>query len=72
MSFLKKEGKRVFVPAVVSKIWVPGRWEEKKIKESVYVPGGSASGSKVEDRGVINVTGFGRLSDDSSGLIVDY
>lgn len=70
MSFLKKEGKRVFVPAVVSKIWVPGRWEEKKIKESVYVPGASGSGSS-GDRYVKGDFGLGG-DGDSSKLIVDY
>lgn len=70
MSFLKKEGKRVWVPAVMSKIWVPGRWEEKKVTENVYVPEGN--GGAGGDRYVNLEGGFGFGSDDSSGLIVDY
>lgn len=69
MSFLKKEGKRVWVPAVMSKIWVPGRWEEKTKTEKVYVSGGGNTGG---DRHVNLKGGFGFGSDDSSGLIVDY
>lgn len=67
MSFLKKEGKRVWVPAVMSKIWVPGRWEEKKVTETVYV-----SGSTGGDRHVNLEGDFGFGSDDLSSLIVDY
>lgn len=72
MSFLKKEGKRVWVPAVMSKIWVPGRWEEKKVTEKVYVSGSGNTGSTGGDRHVNLEGGFGFGSDDSSGLIVDY
>lgn len=72
MSFLKKEGQRVWVPAVMSKIWVPGRWEEKKVTETVYVSGGGNTGSTGGDRHVNLEGGFGFGSDDSSGLIVDY
>ena len=71
MSFLKKEGRRVWVPAVMTKIWVPGRWEEKKVTERVYVPG-NTGGSTGGDRHVNLEGGFGFGSDDSSGLIVDY
>lgn len=72
MSFLKKEGQRVWVPEVMSKIWVPGRWEEKKVTETVYVSGGGNTGSTGGDRHVNLEGGFGFGSDDSSGLIVDY
>lgn len=73
MSFLKKEGERVWVPAVMSKIWVPGRWEEKKVTETVYVSGsGNTGGSTGGDRHVNLEGGFGFGSDDTSGLIVDY
>ena len=72
MSFLKKEGKRVWVPAVMSKIWIPGRWEEKKVTEAVYVSGSGNTGSTGGDRHVNLEGGFGFGSDDSSGLIVDY
>lgn len=72
MSFLKKEGKRVWVPAVMSKIWVPGRWEEKTKTEKVYVSGGGNTGSTGGDRHVNLEGGFGFGSNDSSGLIVDY
>lgn len=71
MSFLKKEGQRVWVPAVISKIWIPGRWEEKKIKESVYVPGDNGSDSS-GDRHVYIEGDFGFGRDGFGELIVDY
>ena len=70
MSFLKKEGQRVWVPAVISKIWVPGRWEEKKVTERVYVPG-NTGGSTGGDRYMNGDFGLSD-GDDYSGLIVDY
>ena len=69
MSFLKKEGQRVWVPEVISKIWVPGRWEEKKVTETVYVSGSGNTGGST-DRHLYFDHGLG--SDDFSGLIVDY
>ena len=73
MSFLKKEGQRVWVPEVISKKWIPGRWEEKKVTESVYVSdSGNSGGGTGGDRYVNLEGGFGFGSDDSSGLIVDY
>jgi hypothetical protein len=70
MSFLKKEGQRVWVPEVISKIWVPGRWEEKKVTERVYVPGntGGSTGGDRYMNGDFGLSG----GDDYSGLIVDY
>ena len=70
MSFLKKEGQRVWVPAVISKIWIPGRWEEKKVTERVYVPGntGGSTGGDRYMNGDFGLSG----GDDYSGLIVDY
>lgn len=72
MSFLKKEGQRVWVPEVISKIWVPGRWEEKKVTESVYVSdSGNSGGSTGGDRYVDVDFGLG-WGNDFSDLIVDY
>ena len=70
MSFLKKEGQRVWVPEVISKIWIPGRWEEKKVTERVYVPGntGGSTGGDRYMNGDFGLSG----GDDYSGLIVDY
>ena len=70
MSFLKKEGQRVWVPEVISKIWVPGRWEEKKVTERVYVPGntGGSTGGDRYMNGDFGLSG----GDDYSGIIVDY
>ena len=73
MSFLKKKGRQVWVPEVRGKKYVPGYWYTYTEYVPKYVSGGSggsASGPKVEDRGVINVPGFGW--GDPSGLIVDY
>ena len=67
MSFLKKEGQRVWMPEVISKKWIPGRWEEKKVTETVYVSGDTGGST---DRYLDFDHGLG--SDDSSGLIVDY
>ena len=69
MSFLKKEGQRVWVPEVISKIWVPGRWEEKKVTERVYVSGSDNSGGSTGGDRYVDVVGFG-LS--FLGSIVDY
>lgn len=71
MSFLKKEGKRVWVPDVMSKIWIPGRWEEKTKTEKVYVSGGGNTGSTGGDRYVKGDFGLGGGTDFSKS-IVDY
>lgn len=72
MSFLKKEGQRVWVPEVISKKWIPGRWEEKKVTETVYVSGsGNTGGSTGGDRYMDGDFGLSG-GNDFSGLVVDY
>ena len=73
MSFLKKKGRQVWVPEVLAKKYVPGRWFTYTEYAPKYVSGGSggsASGPKTEDRYLNFDHGLG--SDDFSGLIVDY
>ena len=73
MSFLKKNGQRVWVPEVIGKKYVPGYWYTYTEYVPKYVSGGSsgsASGPKTEDRN-LNFD-HGMSGSDPSRVIVDY
>jgi len=84
MSFLKKNGQRVWVPEVIGKKYVPGYWYTYTEYVPKYVSGGSsgsasgpksgssgsASGPKTKDR-YLNFD-HGMSGSDPSRVIVDY
>lgn len=71
MSFLKKNGQRVWVPEVMGRKYVPGYWYTYDEYVPKYVPGSSGGSTPiVTDRDAKFDHGLG--GSDHSGLIVDY